>query len=160
MVALAVVLLILVAAFTIAVFLGNPNVLELSIFGAHVPVTAAGVYANGAGAMLILVVALSLLRRGVRRGLRRRKQVRTLRTVANSTTRDPLPQNAGARRTEAGRPRQDQPAQTRPDDQVAPTAPVASSPKAGTGPQSTAASPERQSLLERADEPTADGADR
>ena len=105
MIALAVVLLLIVAVFSVAVVISNPAIIDLSIFGAHLPVTAAGVYFNGAGAMLVLVIALDLLRRGVRRQVRRRRREKSLRAVASGATRAPVDDPAdGARRSPAADP--------------------------------------------------------
>jgi hypothetical protein len=98
MIALAVVLLLIVVVFSVAVVISNPAIIDLSIFGAHVPVTAAGVYFNGAGAMLILVLALDLLRRGVRRQVRRRRREKSLRAVASGATRAPASDRADGSR--------------------------------------------------------------
>ena len=89
MIAIAGVLLLIVVIFSVAVVISNPAILDLSIFGAHLPATAGGVYFTGAGAMLVLVLALDLLRRGVRREVRRRRKVKSLQAVASGTTRAP-----------------------------------------------------------------------
>lgn len=131
MIVIAVLLLLIVAVFTVAVMVGNPGLVKLSIFGAHVPVTAAGLYFNGAGAMLVLVLALALLRRGFLRELRRRKQVRSLQSAANRRTRSSVD---GGPATNSGT-----------------TPPVG---------DSRPPSAERQSLLDQTAELTGDGTDR
>ena len=88
MIAIAGVLLLIVVVFSVAVVISNPAILDLSIFGAHLPATAAGVYFTGAGAMLVFVLALDLLRRGVRREVRRRRRVKSLQAVASGVTRE------------------------------------------------------------------------
>jgi len=87
MIPIAGVLLLIVVVFTVAVVVSNPDVFNLSIFGANIPVTAAGVYFVGAGAMVVLILAALLLRRGLKRELRRRKQVKALRSAAGGATR-------------------------------------------------------------------------
>jgi hypothetical protein len=63
----ALVLLVLVAVFTLAIVLSNPDVYELSLFRVLVPVTSAGVYLTGVGAAVLIAVALWMLRLGLRR---------------------------------------------------------------------------------------------
>lgn len=88
MIPIAVVLLLIVAVFTIAVVVSNPGVQELSIFGASIPVNDAGVYLTGAGAMLVLILALQLLRTGARREMARRKEIRALKSAAGGQEPD------------------------------------------------------------------------
>ena len=78
MVVLAVILLVLVAVLVVAIFVSNPDIYELSIFGAVVPVTSAGVFITGAVAMAVIILALLLLRTGIRRGRARRKEIKAL----------------------------------------------------------------------------------
>lgn len=87
MIPIAGLLLLIVVVFTVAVVVSNPEIFDLSIFGANIPVTAAGVYFVGAGAMLVLILAALLLRRGLKREMRRRRQVKALRTAAGGATR-------------------------------------------------------------------------
>lgn len=82
MIPIAVVLLLVVVVFSVAVVVSNPSVFQLSVFGAGIPVTTAGVYFTGAGAMLVLILAAALLRRGLRRDVARRRQVRALQNAA------------------------------------------------------------------------------
>lgn len=82
MIPIAAVLMLIIIAFSVAVVVSNPAVFDLSIFGAAIPVTTSGVYFTGAGAMLVLVLALVLLRRGLKRGMARRRQVRALQNAA------------------------------------------------------------------------------
>lgn len=86
MIPIAVVLLLIVAVFSIAVVVSNPGVQDLSIFGASIPVNDAGVYFTGAGAMLVLILALQLLRTGARREMARRKEIRALKSAAGEGT--------------------------------------------------------------------------
>ena len=78
MVPIALILLAIVILFSVAVVVSNPVAVDLSIFGAHIPVSTPAVYFTGAGAMLVVLVALFLLRTGARRSMARRKEVRTL----------------------------------------------------------------------------------
>ena len=91
MVVLAVILLVLVAVLVVAIFVSNPDIYELSIFGAVVPVTSAGVFITGAVAMAVTILALLLLRTGIRRGRARRKEIKALQAstdnvLSSSTT--------------------------------------------------------------------------
>src|SRR3712207_5524021 len=76
MVVLALVLLILIVVFSVAIVVSNPAVYELSLFRVLVPVTSAGVYFTGVGAALLTVVALLLLRLGIRRIREQRQRLR------------------------------------------------------------------------------------
>jgi hypothetical protein len=82
MVILALVLLILVVVFSVAIVVSNPAVYDLSLFRVIVPVTSAGVYFTGVGAALLTVVALLLLRLGIRRSRERRQRLRTAEQAA------------------------------------------------------------------------------
>jgi hypothetical protein len=82
MVVLALVLLILVVVFSVAIVVSNPAVYDLSLFRVIVPVTSAGVYFTGIGAALLTVVALLLLRLGIRRSRERRQRLRTAEQAA------------------------------------------------------------------------------
>jgi hypothetical protein len=165
------VLILIVVVFSVAVVVSNPQVFTLSIFGAGVPVTASGVYFNGAGAMLVFVLAALLLRRGVKRELARRKQVRALRRAAGvkklptSTPRRPA---ASVRQSTSGRTTEPSTATQHVDG-----ATTASSPQPAGGPQpasgrmdppseptSTTSADERRALLDEAEELTSDGPDR
>ena len=67
MIVLAVVLLVLIVVFSVAIAVSNPEVYELSLFRVLVPVTSAGVYFTGLGACLLTLLALWLLRAGLKR---------------------------------------------------------------------------------------------
>jgi hypothetical protein len=96
MIPIALILLLIVIVFSIAVVVSNPTVYELSIFGAQIPVQTAGVYFTGAGAMLVLIVALGLLRVGWRRSMARRKQVKTLKKAADGKAPKPAGSSASS----------------------------------------------------------------
>jgi hypothetical protein len=78
MVVLAVILLVLVAVLVVAIVVSNPEIYDLSIFGAVIPVNSAGVFFTGAVAMAVTILALLLLRTGIRRAQARRKQLKEL----------------------------------------------------------------------------------
>ncbi len=84
MVPIALILLAIVILFSVAVVVSNPVAVDLSIFGAQIPVTTPAVFFTGAGTMVVLIVALFLLRTGVRRSMARRKEVRTFRREAKA----------------------------------------------------------------------------
>jgi hypothetical protein len=104
MVPIALILLAIVILFSVAVVVSNPVAVDMSIFGAQIPVTTSAVYFTGAGAMLVVIVALFLLRTGARRSMARRKEVRTLRreAKAQNATGTSGKNAAGASTTPAG----------------------------------------------------------
>lgn len=158
MVVLALVLLIVVAVFSVAIVVSNPAVYELSLFRVLVPVTSAGVYFTGMGAALLTVVAALLLRLGIRRAREQRRRLRTAEQAAI----------AGAPRTASGSHSETAPAAgNRPADKEKspPTTRPTDDPDAPeSGPTSnleldppTAATPaERKALLDEVDETTRD----
>jgi hypothetical protein len=77
-VTLALILLVLVAVLAVAIVVSNPEIYELSIFGAIVPANSAGIFITGAVAMAVTVLALLLLRSGIRRSRARRDRIRAL----------------------------------------------------------------------------------
>ena len=78
MIAVALILLVLVAVLTVGIAVSNPDVYDLSIFGAVVKVSSIGIFLTGAITMALTVVALLLLRIGIRRGRARRKEFKEL----------------------------------------------------------------------------------
>lgn len=78
MVVLALILLVLVAVLVVAIVVSNPEVYDLSIFGAVVPANSAGIFITGAVAMAVTILALLLLRTGIRRGRARRTERKVL----------------------------------------------------------------------------------
>ena len=93
MIIVALVLLVLVAVFTLAIVLSNPDVYELSLFRVLIPVTSAGVYLTGVGAAVLILVALAMLRAGLRRRRVRRLEQRSAATAlatSPSATPDPV----------------------------------------------------------------------
>lgn len=78
MVALALILLVLVAVLVAAIVVSNPQIYELSIFGAIIPANSAGIFITGAVAMAVTILALLLLRSGMRRSRARRDKIKAL----------------------------------------------------------------------------------
>jgi hypothetical protein len=98
MIVLALVLLIIVLVFSVAIVLSNPDVYQLSLFRVLVPVTSAGVFFTGFGAALVTITALLLLRAGIRRSRDNRQRLRTAgQSAAGSST------GSSADRSDAGR---------------------------------------------------------
>ena len=85
----ALVLLVLVAVFTLAIVLSNPDVYELSLFRVLIPVTSAGVYLTGVGAAVLILVALAMLRAGLRRRRVRRLEQKSAATAPAAERRPP-----------------------------------------------------------------------
>jgi hypothetical protein len=78
MVVLALILLVLVVVLVVAIVVSNPDIYDLSIFGAVVKVNSAGIFITGAIAMAVTILALLLLRSGIRRGRARRTERKVL----------------------------------------------------------------------------------
>jgi hypothetical protein len=96
MVPVAAVLLLIVLVFSVAVVVSNPGVLDLSIFGAQVPVTLGGVFFSGAVTMLVVILAAALLRTGLRRSRAHRQEVRALKQAAGPARSGASTPRAGA----------------------------------------------------------------
>ena len=86
MIVLALVLLIIVLVFSLAIVLSNPDVYQLSLFRVLVPVTSAGVFFTGFGAALVTITALLLLRTGIRRSRATRRRLRSIEKPATSAS--------------------------------------------------------------------------
>jgi hypothetical protein len=84
MIAVALILLVLVAVLTVGIAVSNPDVYDLSIFGAVVKVSSIGIFLTGAITMALTVVALLLLRIGIRRGRARRKEIKELQAASDN----------------------------------------------------------------------------
>lgn len=148
MIPIAVVLLLIVAAFTIAVVVSNPGVQDLSVFGASIPVNDAGVYFTGAGAMLVVILALQLLRTGARREMARRKEIRALKSAAGEGQDPDADQQTDAYGGETGK-------SSSSDDLTQETEKSSLDlPDDAEQPKTTSA--ERQALLDEADDLTGD----
>jgi hypothetical protein len=91
MAVLGLILLVLVVVLVLAIFISNPDIYDLSIFGAVLKVTSAGIFITGAITMAVTILALLLLRTGIRRGRARRRQLKELETsdaaAASASTR-------------------------------------------------------------------------
>lgn len=85
-VALALILLVLVAVLAVAIVVSNPQIYELSIFGAIIPANSAGIFVTGAVAMAVTILALLLLRSGIRRSRARRDRIKALEISDEATT--------------------------------------------------------------------------
>jgi hypothetical protein len=83
MVAIALILLVLVAVLTVGIAVSNPDIYDLSIFGAVVRVSSFGIFLTGAITMALTVVGLLLLRIGIRRGRARRKEIKELQAASD-----------------------------------------------------------------------------
>jgi type IV secretory pathway TrbL component len=103
MVVLAVILLVLVAVLVVAIFVSNPDIYDLSIFGAVVPVTSAGVFLTGAVAMAATILALLLLRTGIRRGRARRKEIKALQASSDNVPSSSATQTEDSTATTSGK---------------------------------------------------------
>jgi hypothetical protein len=95
MVVLALILLVLVAVLVVAIVVSNPQTYDLSIFGAVIPATSAGIFITGAVTMAVTILALLLLRTGIRRARARRSKLKELEAAdaaatssASATTND------------------------------------------------------------------------
>jgi hypothetical protein len=77
-VALALILLVLVAVLVVAIVVNNPQIYELSIFGAIISANTVGIFITGAVAMAVTILALLLLRSGIRRSRARRDRIKAL----------------------------------------------------------------------------------
>jgi hypothetical protein len=153
MIPIAGVLLLIIVIFTVAVVVSNPAVFDLSLFGARISVNTAGIYFTGAGAMLVLILAADLMRRGLKRRRARRRQVKALKTAAQGK-RVPTPVRPAAARSAAPPPNEHPTSSTNTKTSVNRSS-GADDP--GTGPATAA---ERQALLDEAEELTGDGSDR
>ena len=153
MVVLALVLLILVVVFSVAIVVSNPAVYDLSLFRVLVPVTSAGVYFTGVAAALLTMVALLLLRLGIRRSREQRQRLRSAEQAAvGSAPSAPSAQSSGTGSSAAS----GVPVHAG----SSPSAPLTDDTDATSGPTSnleldppTAITPEeRKALLDEADE--------
>jgi hypothetical protein len=150
MIVLALVLLLIVAVAVAGVLLSSPTVHDFSVFRALIPVTDAGMFLAGAAVTLLAVIAIILLRTGIRRSRARRKQVKAIRSGAArqsppvATTRVPAATSTGSTSSSAKRP-----------DPPATADPAPSSGRAADDQPSTD-SAERARLLAEADAVTRD----
>ena len=87
MIPVAVVLIVLVIVFTIAIIIGNPQSFDLLVFVARIPANITGVYVTGAVTMLVLAVAGWLLWTGLIRMRAQHKEIRDLKVAAGARTK-------------------------------------------------------------------------
>lgn len=95
MIPLAVVLIVLVIVFTIAIIIGNPQSFDLQVFVARIPANITGVYVTGAVTMLVLAVAGWLLWTGIVRMRARQQELRALKAAAGKSTKKAIPPESG-----------------------------------------------------------------
>ena len=101
MIPVAVVLIVLVIVFTIAIIIGNPQSFDLLVFVARIPANITGVYVTGAVTMLVLAVAGWLLWTGLIRMRAQHKEIRDLKVAAGARTKSISP--AGAKGDKAAK---------------------------------------------------------
>ena len=94
MIPVAVVLIVLVIVFTIAIIIGNPQSFDLLVFVARIPANITGVYVTGAVTMLVLAVAGWLLWTGLIRMRAQHKEIRDLKVAAGARTKSISPTGA------------------------------------------------------------------
>jgi flagellar biosynthesis/type III secretory pathway M-ring protein FliF/YscJ len=151
MAVLGLILLVLVTVLVLAIFVSNPDVYDLSIFGAVVKVTSAGIFITGAITMAVTILALLLVRTGIRRGRARRKQLKELETsdaAAAGTSTTPAETSATTIMTDiSSTPLTSKPAE-----------PEAAKERSSLdlGGESSTTAAERQALLDEADALTRD----
>jgi hypothetical protein len=150
MVVLALVLLILVVVFSVAIVVSNPAIYDLSLFRVLVPVTSAGVYFTGVGAALLTVVALLLLRLGIRRGREQRRRLRTAARPASSTSESTPEASSGTGSSSLSNAAADEPTRLPADpDATPPSGPTAN---LELDPPTAMTPGERRALLDEVDE--------
>ena len=152
MVVLALILLVLVAVLVVAIVVSNPEIYDLSIFGAVVPVNSAGIFITGAVAMAVTILAILLLRMGIRRGRARRTERKVLLQAAG----DKLPGSANAEETSTTTSKTSDTSATSNSETTEPTTTKEKSSLELEGGESSTTSAERQAMLDEADALTKD----
>ena len=152
MVALALILLVLVAVLVVAIVVSNPEIYDLSIFGAVVPVNSAGIFITGAVAMAVTILAILLLRMGIRRGRARRTERKVLLQAAG----DKLPGSASAEETSTTTSKTSDTSATSDSETTEPTTTKEKSSLDLEGGESSTTWAERQAMLDEADALTKD----
>ena len=149
---LGLILLVIVAIFGVAVVVSNPGVHELSLFRALVPVTYGGVFFTGVGAAIVVVLAVILIRVGLRRARVRRDERKVLeaRPASGGSTAMAAKADIG---TAASKPAERKAARAA-ETEVPTSAPPASSLDLDAPGSTTAA--ERRAMLDETDELTRD----
>jgi hypothetical protein len=161
MVVLALILLVLVAVLVVAIVVSNPQTYDLSIFGAVIPATSAGIFITGAVTMAVTILALLLLRTGMRRARARRTKLKELEAsdqasagssgspaVGSATTTGSAPMTGSATKSET-------PAESSTSDAIEPKATKDTS-KVDAEHQPSTTAAERQAMLDEADKLTRD----
>jgi hypothetical protein len=149
---LGLILLAIVAIFGVAVVVSNPGVHELSLFRVLVPVTYGGIFFTGVGAAIVAVLAVILLRVGLRRARVRRKERKDLGTAPAS----------GGSATRAAKadsmPSESQPAEPKVAEAIGTGAPTSAAPASSLDldAQGSTAAAERRAMLDETDELTRD----
>ena len=152
MVVLALILLVLVAVLVVAIVVSNPEIYDLSIFGAVVPVNSAGIFITGAVAMAVTILAILLLRMGIRRGRARRTERKVLLQAAG----DKLPGSVSAEETSTTTSKTSDTSATSDSETTEPTTTKEKSSLELEGGESSTTSAERQAMLDEADALTKD----
>jgi hypothetical protein len=152
MVVLALILLVLVAVLVVAIVVSNPEIYDLSIFGAVVPVNSAGIFITGAVAMAVTILAILLLRMGIRRGRARRTERKVLLQAAG----EKLPGPASAEETSTTTSKTSDTPATRQSETTEPTTTKDKSSLELEGSDSSTTWAERQAMLDEADALTKD----
>ena len=152
MVVLALILLVLVAVLVVAIVVSNPEIYDLSIFGAVVPVNSAGIFITGAVAMAVTILAILLLRMGIRRGRARRTERKVLLQAAG----DKLPGSASAVETSTTTSKTSDTSATSDSETTEPTTTKEKSSLDLEGGESSTTWAERQAMLDEADALTKD----
>lgn len=150
MIVLALVLLLVVALVVAGVVLSPPTVHDLSVFRIVVPVTDAGMFLAGAAATLLAVIAVILVRSGLRRSRARRKEVRAARAGSTRTSAPAVNASGSTSRTSDSGPR------TSTGSGRTPVTTPSSSGGSNAGEQPSTDSAERARLLAEADALTRD----
>ena len=152
MVVLALILLVLVAVLVVAIVVSNPEIYDLSIFGAVVPVNSAGIFITGAVAMAVTILAILLLRMGIRRGRARRTERKVLLQAAG----EKLPGPASVEETSTTTSKTSDASATRQSETTEPTTTKDKSSLELEGSDSSTTWAERQAMLDEADALTKD----
>ena len=156
MVVLALVLLIVVVVFSVAIVVSNPAVYDLSLFRVLIPVTSAGVFFTGVGAALLAVVALLLLRVGIRRSREHRQRLRTAEQAAISSSSRPATgstsETASSVESDSPADKASSPSQARLAEDPDASAPSGPTSNLELDPPTATTPAERQALLDDVDE--------
>lgn len=106
MVVLGIIIAVIAAAFAVGVLLGNSTTIPLEFYGIAISgSTGITIYIAGAVTLFVLLLGLWLIKRGVKRAVRKRREVRALRNKAETSTAERgavTEDTADASDTEAG----------------------------------------------------------